>query len=75
MLTWRIVNNIDAKRDILVTQNLVFVDASDKGKLEGHLREWPLDTNCNAEVIESLRQKGLLQGIDEAFLERFGILY
>lgn len=75
MLTWRIVNNIDAKRDILITQNLVFVDATDKGKIDGHLREWPLDTNCNAQVIETLRQKGLLKDIDEVFLERFGILH
>ncbi|TLD96097.1 menaquinone biosynthesis decarboxylase [Helicobacter jaachi] len=75
MLTWRIVNNIDAKRDVLITPHLIFIDATDKGACDGHLREWPLDTNCTESVIATLREKGLLQGVDSVFLERFGILH
>lgn len=74
MLTWRIVNNIDAKRDVLVHNDMVFIDATDKGICDGYPREWPKDTNCNAKVIAHLQHLGLLDDIDETFLERFGIL-
>lgn len=75
MLTWRIVNNIDAKRDIFIAHHLVFIDATDKGACDGHLREWPKDTNCSPAVIDILRQKGLIDDIDDTFLEHFGILH
>nr|QGT50074.1 hypothetical protein Helico4rc_1940 [uncultured Helicobacter sp.] len=74
MLTWRIVNHIDAKRDIVIIQNLIFIDATDKNQCDGHLREWPKETNCTPAVIESLQEKGLLKDIDQAFLEKFQIL-
>ncbi len=75
MLTWRIVNNIDAKRDILIVENLVFIDATDKSTCDGHLREWPQDTNCSPSVIATLKKKGLIDDIDDEFLEHFGILH
>ncbi|WP_295698221.1 menaquinone biosynthesis decarboxylase [uncultured Helicobacter sp.] len=74
MLTWRIVNNIDAKRDILIASSLVFIDATQKGKCDRHLREWPMDTNCNPAVIKRLQEKGLLDDTNEAFLEKYRIL-
>lgn len=74
LLVWRVVNNIDAKRDILISGELVFIDGSAKGECDGYTRSWPKETLCSQAVIESLRQKGLLEDIDEAFLERFGIL-
>lgn len=74
MLTWRIVNNIDVKRDIFIHADMVFVDASAKGALDSYMRQWPKETLCSKEVIESLRQKGLLEGVDETFFERYGIL-
>lgn len=73
MLTWRIVNNIDAKRDILIEKQLVFIDATQKNKDDGYMREWPLDTNCTSSVIKNLKEKGLLNDIDDAFLEHFRI--
>lgn len=75
MLTWRITNNIDAKRDIWIAGGLTFVDATQKGECDGHVREWPKDTNCHPQVIESLKAKGLLNDIDEAFLTRYRILH
>lgn len=75
MLTWRIVNNIDAKRDILIADSLVFVDATDKSTCDGYMREWPQDTNCTQSVINALKEKGLIDDIDDEFLEHFGILH
>lgn len=75
MLTWRIVNSIDAKRDIMIEDKLVFIDATQKGLCDNHPRAWPLDTNCSPQVIESLKQKGLCNDIDKAFLEHFAILH
>ncbi|EHC6812350.1 menaquinone biosynthesis decarboxylase, partial [Campylobacter jejuni] len=38
MLVWRVVNNIDAKRDIFIKEERLGVDASAKGEAEGYLR-------------------------------------
>lgn len=73
MLLWRVVNNIDAKRDIHIYEDVVFVDGTRKGELEGHTREWPEDTNCTKSVIESLRQRELIDVSDE-FLKHFQII-
>lgn len=72
MIVWRVANNIDAKRDIIILENLVCIDATDKGECDGYTREWPLETDCNSEVISSLRERGLLDVNDE-FLHHFHI--
>jgi len=41
LLLWKIFNNTDAKRDIFVHENCVFIDATIKGKSDNHDREWP----------------------------------
>ncbi len=71
MLVWRIVNNIDAKRDIKILDSQVFVDATDKNKDDGYLRQWPLETDCDMEVIENLIKKGF--EIHEGMLKAFHI--
>lgn len=73
MLTWRIVNSIDAKRDIWVQENVVFVDASDKAAMDNHYRQWPKETDCSPEVIQKLRELGLLEDIHDGFLKFFQI--
>lgn len=73
MLVWRITNNIDAKRDIWVQEGVVFVDATDKSTIDGYHREWPKETDCNKEVIQALRDKGLLEGVDSEFLRHYQI--
>lgn len=70
MILWRVVNNIDAKRDVRLFEKFVSVDATDKGAVDGHLREWPLETDCTKEVIQSLKARGLLE-VDEEFERRF----
>lgn len=74
LLLWRIVNNIDAKRDIFIQNQVLWIDATDKEECDGHLREWPKDTDCSSEVIVKLKQKGLLE-VSDQFLNDFAILH
>ena len=72
MLVWRVVNNIDANRDV-VLEPFIAVDATNKGEVDGFEREWPGDTFCTKEVLDSLQEKGLID-IDETFIKKFGLL-
>ncbi|ANE34795.1 1,4-dihydroxy-2-naphthoate octaprenyltransferase [Campylobacter hyointestinalis subsp. lawsonii CCUG 27631] len=72
MLVWRITNNIDAKRDIFIRNELVCIDATSKFEFDGYTREWPKETNCSREVIENLIKKGVLER-DEELFEKFEI--
>jgi len=72
MLVWRVVNNIDAQRDVKLKE-FIAVDATNKGELDGFEREWPGDTFCTKEVLDELQEKGLID-IDEGFIRQFGLL-
>jgi len=72
MLIWRVVNNIDAGRDIILTP-FIAIDATNKSEVDGYEREWPGDTFCTKEVLDMLQEKGLID-IDEAFIRKFGLL-
>jgi len=72
MLIWRVVNNIDAQRDITL-KPFIIVDGTNKSKLDGFTREWPGDTFCTKETLDSLQERKLID-IDEAFIKKFGLL-
>ena len=72
MLLWRVVNNIDAQRDILLDPFIV-IDATAKSELDGYDREWPGDTLCDEAVLKGLQEKGLIE-IEEALIKKFGLL-
>ncbi len=72
MLLWRVVNNIDAARDIRL-EPFIMVDATNKGELDGFKREWPGDTFCTKSVLDDLQEMGLID-IDEDFVRKFGLL-
>jgi len=72
MLIWRVVNNIDAGRDVIL-EPFIAVDATNKGEADGFEREWPGDTFCAKEVLDTLQERGLID-IDEAFIKKFGLL-
>jgi 4-hydroxy-3-polyprenylbenzoate decarboxylase len=72
MLLWRIVNNIDASRDIFLEKEFIGVDATNKGLVEGFARRWPDDTDCDMQIIEDLRSRGLLEVSDD-FLKKYYI--
>ncbi len=72
MLIWRVVNNIDAKRDIFLQKEFIGIDATNKGAIENFPRRWPDDTDCDPEVIERLRKRQIID-VDDAFLKKFYI--
>ncbi|EMB5506143.1 menaquinone biosynthesis decarboxylase [Campylobacter coli] len=72
MLVWRVVNNIDAKRDIFIKEERLGVDASAKGEAEGYLRAWPKQTDCTQSVIEDLILRNILEN-DPEFFNKFEI--
>jgi 4-hydroxy-3-polyprenylbenzoate decarboxylase len=72
MLLWRVANNIDAQRDIVLSP-FIAVDGTNKNSLDNHNREWPDDTLCDKATLDNLQAKGLID-IDEDFIKRFGLL-
>ena len=72
MLIWRVVNNIDAQRDIVMEEEYFGIDATNKTLLDGYVREWPKDTDCDKEVIKRLIERGLVENNPE-FLKHFQI--
>ena len=72
MLVWRVVNNIDARRDVFLQKEFIGIDATNKGAVENFPRRWPDDTDCDMEVIESLRKRNIIN-VDDDFLKRFYI--
>lgn len=68
MLVWRVVNNMDAVRDVTVG-DFIAVDGTCKSELDGYLREWPGDTDCDPATVKALKEKGLWP-VDEK-TERF----
>lgn len=73
MLVWRVVNNIDAKRDIFIKADRVGLDATAKGLVEGYERVWPKQTDCTKSVIEDLILRNILENNSELF-SKFEIL-
>jgi len=69
MLIWWITNSIDAERDIFIDGEQICIDATQKFEWEGYQREWPRAVSCNAEVIKSLIERGLIEKDDELFLK------
>jgi len=55
-IIWRVVNNIDAKRDVYL-EDIILIDASTKNELDNFTREWPKDVLCSQEVLVKLKEK------------------
>ncbi len=72
MLLWRVTNNIDATRDVLL-EPFIAVDGTNKNELDGFEREWPKDVHCTKEVLDRLKELKLID-IDDDFIKRFGLL-
>ena len=73
MLVWRVTNNIDALRDVWIDE-IVGIDGSNKNEIDGFNREWPLDVDTTKEVIEKLKNLGLIEGISEEELRKYQII-
>lgn len=72
MIIWRVVNNIDAKRDIYTNGELVCIDATSKGADDGYNRVWPKMTDCTKSVVQELANRGIIS-YDEELFEKFEI--
>ncbi|SHO81654.1 UbiD family decarboxylase associated with menaquinone via futalosine [hydrothermal vent metagenome] len=72
MLVWRVVNNIDASRDIKL-EPFITIDATNKNELDNYTREWPKDTLCDKDTLDKLQEKGLID-INKEFIDKFGLL-
>ncbi len=70
MLLWRVVNNIDATRDLYFADNCMAVDATNKNEYDGFNRRWPDDVSCTPSVIASLKQRHIID-IDDKFEKEF----
>ncbi len=42
-IMWKVFNNTDPKRDILISERTIFADACKKNPADGYTREWPDD--------------------------------
>lgn len=71
MLIWRVVNNIDASRDVWLSP-FIGIDATNKNSLDDFYREWPGDVNCDKTTIDSLRQRRILE-IDDELIHTYQI--
>ena len=70
MLVWRVCNNIDSNRDLYVENQTMCLDATDKNKLDNFNRRWPDDVDCTKVVLDSLRERKIIDVSDE-FIKKF----
>lgn len=70
MLVWRVANNIDAGRDIYISDDIVYIDGTNKNSLDGFEREWPGDVECTKSVLKSLKERGLID-IEDSIIHKF----
>jgi len=74
MLVWRVTNNIDALRDVWL-EEIVGIDGTNKDKnIDDFNREWPPDVETSKEVIEKLKNLGLIKGISEEELRKYQVI-
>jgi len=52
LLLWKAFNNVDPARDISMESERVIIDATRKGKFDGHKREWPDDIVMSEDAVK-----------------------
>lgn len=68
MLIWRVTNNIDSNRDLYIDGNTLCLDATNKNSFDNFQRRWPDDVDCTKKVIDSLRERKIID-IDDEFIK------
>jgi 4-hydroxy-3-polyprenylbenzoate decarboxylase len=61
---WKVFNNIDAKRDLVVLDGKIGIDATKKWKEEGLTRDWPNDIEMSQEIKQQVNESWRQYGID-----------
>lgn len=64
LVIWKACNNVDPKRDMLLRDGRVVIDATRKGPEDGHHREWPEDIVMDPDIVERVRKRAVELGID-----------
>jgi 4-hydroxy-3-polyprenylbenzoate decarboxylase len=67
---WKFFNNVDPQRDIRLIEGAVAIDASKKGLVDGHEREWPDEIEMSPEVRRAVRERAAELGIQDLYSER-----
>jgi len=74
MLIWRVTNNMDAGRDVFISENnMIGIDGTNKSKVDNFTREWPDDVDCTLSVVNSLKERGIWD-LDDATFEKFQLI-
>ena len=68
-VSWKIFNNIDPKRDIIIKTRqdgslFVGIDATKKGPEDGLMRPWPDDIEMSPSIVEKVSKRWADYGID-----------
>lgn len=50
VVLWKVFNNVDPSRDMVLEKGCVIIDATKKGVPDGHSRQWPDDIEMSDEV-------------------------
>lgn len=57
LVLWKAFNNVDPKRDIDLVGNGAIIDATKKGPVDGHTREWPDEIEMSEDVKNRIDQR------------------
>lgn len=63
---WKVFNNIDAQRDIVIQGHKIGIDATKKLTGEGITRDWPDDITMTEDVKQAVEERWSRYGIDES---------
>lgn len=61
---WKVFNNIDAKRDLIIRDHKIGIDATKKWKEEGLTRVWPNDIVMTEKVKKQVEERWSEYGFD-----------
>lgn len=65
VVLWKIFNNADPKRDIVVKNGRTVINATKKDSRDGHNRPWPEDIVMDEEIKNRVRKRAKELGIEE----------
>ncbi len=63
LLLWRLLNNCDPGRDLILEADRLLVDATRKGPEDGYCRQWPEDVAMTPEVMKIALEKAKKWGV------------
>jgi len=64
LVLWKVFNNVDPKRDILVHSGRMVIDATSKGPEDGHARPWPADIEMDPQIVKRVEERSKELGIE-----------